>query len=102
VYGPEVLTFQNQMDGLLFESARWVLNLSGVSQIDACGVGSLTVGHREARSLGGSMKLSGVCGRVHELLELMRVAAILEIYPSENDAIRAFEPAPLAALSFHC
>jgi anti-anti-sigma factor len=101
VYGPEMLAFQNQVEGLLLNSGRCVLNLSGVSQIDACGVGSLMAGHSTARELGGSMKVAGVCRRVYELLELTRVANVLEIYPHENDAVRASCATRLAARSFH-
>jgi anti-anti-sigma factor len=63
-----------------------VLDLSGVPLIDSAGVRALVRGHTSAQRVGGSLRMAGLSPAVREVVELSRLAGVLEIYDSVEAA----------------
>jgi anti-sigma B factor antagonist len=70
---------------------KFILNLARVDAIDSYGVGELARCYSIVRRAGGEMKLAALSRNVLEVLEISRLTTILEIYPEEAAAVRAFE-----------
>ena len=73
------------------EGPGFVLNLSGVSNIDSSGIGELVSGFTTARSKGRVMKLAALPKRVEDLLRMTGIYRIFEIHRDDTQAIRSFE-----------
>jgi anti-sigma B factor antagonist len=69
---------------------RIVLNLNGVNYIDSSGLGELVKTHTSIRNKGGELKLASLSKRVHDLLEITRLAAVFDIQKDESSAIQSF------------
>src|SRR5208282_2694818 len=69
---------------------RIVLNLSEVQYIDSSGVGELVKSHTTIRNRGGELKLTNLNKRVHDLLQMTRLAAVFDIQKDEARAIESF------------
>jgi len=67
-----------------------VLNLGEVHYIDSSGVGELVKAHTTMRNQGGQLKLANLNKRVHDLLQLTRLAAVFDIQKDEASAIESF------------
>ncbi len=63
-----------------------VVDLSGVPSIDSAGVRALVRGHTSAQRVGGSLRLAGLSAAVRQVVELSRLAGVLEIYDSVEAA----------------
>jgi anti-sigma B factor antagonist len=68
-----------------------VLDLKEVSVIDSRGVGELVASFSSLKKNGGSLKLACPSKFVREVLQITRIATIIEIYDSEEEAVKAFE-----------
>jgi anti-sigma B factor antagonist len=84
---------------LLHEAAsggarKILLNLAELSFIDSSGLGELAAGHTNAKHKGGAMKITGVPGRVQELLQMTGLSRVLDIHDSESDALRGWGVSP--------
>ena len=72
-------------DRLLNAISKWpcpriaVLDLAGVTEIDAAGIGALVSVRKQAKASGVSLKLMNLTPRVEELFELMRLNSAFEI-----------------------
>jgi len=71
-------------------SNRIVLNLNEVHYIDSSGLGELVKTHTTVRNKGGELKLASLSKRVHDLLEMTRLAAVFDIQKDETSAIQSF------------
>ncbi|MFZ3340629.1 MAG: STAS domain-containing protein [Terriglobales bacterium] len=69
---------------------RIVLNLNDVHYIDSSGLGELVKTHTTVRNKGGELKLASLSKRVHDLLEMTRLAAVFDIQKDESSAIQSF------------
>jgi anti-anti-sigma factor len=65
-----------------------VLDLNEVSAIDGGGIGTLAECIRNAKESGARLVLCRVPRKVRTLLDLTRVSSLVEIAPTENDALR--------------
>jgi anti-sigma B factor antagonist len=68
-----------------------VLNLSGVSAIDSSGVGELVAGLRTAKNVNAQLKATQLGGRVQHVLGLAQILPLLNVYPTEEEALASFE-----------
>jgi anti-anti-sigma factor len=89
VYGKETELLQDQLNQLLRQYRRCIVNMAGVTQIDAHGLGVLVDCYRRARSRGSLLLLVNVSDELYELLQLTRLSRVLEIYSTEEEAINA-------------
>jgi anti-sigma B factor antagonist len=91
VFGQESDSLRDTVKKLLPDNRRLVLNLSEVAYVDSGGLGTLVGLFLSARSAGAVMKLAGPTPRVTELLEITKLGTVLEVYPSEDLAVRSFQ-----------
>jgi anti-sigma B factor antagonist len=67
-----------------------VLNLGQVVYIDSSGIGELVKAHTTIRNKGGQLKLATLNQRVHDLLQITRLASVFDIEKDEASALRSF------------
>jgi len=89
--GPIVIAHLFQFQTRLREhtTPKIVLDLSGVPYMDSSGLGAILNSHVSAQKNGRALLLAGVNERVHALLQLTKVDAILKIYPDVATAVAA-------------
>lgn len=66
-----------------------ILNLEKVKYIDSSGVASLVEGLRASRDFGSRLLLFGLSPNVREVLQLLRLLKVFEIYENEQQALSA-------------
>ncbi|MGC8549009.1 MAG: STAS domain-containing protein [Acidobacteriaceae bacterium] len=106
VAGPEC----GQLEAILnLDSRRHlkqvVLEVSGLNRLDSLGLGLIVRTAASLRRRNGDLRLANPASIVTQLLELTRVAAILNSYPTDEAAILSFmenEPAPAASTCTGC
>jgi len=64
--------------------------LAEVNYVDSSGIGELVKTHTTLRNMGGELKLASLNKRVHDLLEMTRLAAVFDIQKDEASAIGSF------------
>jgi len=67
-----------------------VLDLSRLRFVDSSGLGALLSCLRQLTGRGGDLRLSGMSKPVRALFELVRMHRIFDIYPTKEEAIKAF------------
>jgi anti-sigma B factor antagonist len=67
-----------------------VLNLAGVSFMDTAGMGEMVGCYVSASRTGSKIKICEVTRRISDLLQMTRLTSVLDIYDSEDDALRSF------------
>jgi anti-anti-sigma factor len=63
-----------------------VLNLSDLSYINSSGLGALVAAYKRVRSLDGSVRLCHVRGAIAEVMKLIRLHTIVDIFDTEEAA----------------
>ena len=71
-------------------STRVLLNVADVEYVDSAGLGALVATSLLAKKAGGSVKLLQPSKRLHDLLAMSRLLALLEVCESETDALQRF------------
>lgn len=74
-----------------------LLDLSGVTQMDSAGVGTLVAVYLHALKRGGKLKLLRPSDRVVRVLHMTRLDTAFEVFENENDAVRTFETRTIIA-----
>lgn len=72
------------------EKTLILLNLSGVTYIDSCGLGELVASHVTAQKKGGEIKLLNLTESLREMMTITKLVDIFDVYESEPDALRSF------------
>ena len=88
-FGKEAQLLKKCVEGVLSHFSICLLNLEGIDQIDARGLGTLVGCFEKARSLGCLLLIGGASAKVLDLLQITQLNKVLEIYSSEHDAIEA-------------
>ena len=91
VFGDEATALRKTVEEVLSEVRQCVLNLRCISHIDAHCLGILVELCAADRRSGGSLKLSNLNRRCRELFNLTGIASTMELYASEDEALRACE-----------
>ena len=79
------------VDGLLQSGARSILiNLDQVPYMDSSGIGALVSCYKHAVDRGAAVKLLNPKKRVFDLLHLIKLDAIFEVFHDEPQAIASF------------
>ena len=71
-------------------SKKILLNLHGVGYVDSSGIGELVKSYTTVRNQGAQMKLVNLSKRMHDLLEMTRLATVFDIQPDEASALQSF------------
>lgn len=69
---------------------RFVVNLHHLVFIDSVGIGEIVRSYTHLAGMGGSLKIAQAGPRVVEVLEVTHLDSIIQLYPSEEAAIRSF------------
>ncbi|MBC8030020.1 MAG: STAS domain-containing protein [Pyrinomonadaceae bacterium] len=89
--GGNTLSLHKSIRCLISEKKSMILlNLSGVTFIDSCGLGELVASQVSVENSGGEMKLVGLTETLRELFTATRLLAIFEVFQNEADAIENF------------
>jgi anti-sigma B factor antagonist len=89
MFGEEANTLRDFLREALTENKRMVLNLSGVSYIDSGGLGTLVGVYSSARAAGAEIKLAGLGQRLHDVLQITKLATVFQVFDSEQEALAA-------------
>src|SRR5215831_1827385 len=82
-----------------------VLNLSEVPYIDSTGIGELTGAAQAIRRQGGDLKLLNLTRRVRDMVEVVKLGTIFELFDDEAAALKSFpgdqkqDPGPVSRAS---
>jgi len=80
-------------------STKIVLNLGEVQYVDSSGLGELVKTHTTVRNKGGQLRLVNLGKRLHDLLQMTRLAAVFDIEPDEASALRSLDDKPSQAVA---
>ncbi len=97
VYRDEAAALSRLVGEILDNGGKVVLDLTGVSSIDSAGIGELVFLHTWARSRNADLKCASPSPLVRELLDLTNLNSVLEIHPSMDEALSAFQSAEACA-----
>ncbi len=70
---------------------KLVIDLTRLRFVDSSGLGALLSCLRQLTAKGGDLKLCGMPKQVRAVFELVRMHRIFNIYPTREEAIRAFQ-----------
>ena len=91
VLGDESSGFRSAIENLLAAGAtKLVVNLGGVNYVDSAGLGALIEAHRNTKAKGGHLKLSHLGPKFQQALEIAKLLAIFETFPTDAAALAAF------------
>jgi anti-sigma B factor antagonist len=76
-----------------------VLNLGEVQYVDSSGLGELVKTHTTVRNRNGQLRLVNLSKRIHDLLQMTRLAAVFDIEPDEASAIKSLGDKPAQAVA---
>ena len=71
---------------------KLLLNLADVAQLDSSGISAIIGTHVSLRRQGSSLKLLCPCGRVHDVLRVIRLPDIIPTFEDEAQALASFRP----------
>ncbi len=91
VYRNEAATFSHLVREALKESAKVLLDMSGVTLIDCAGIGELATLHARAKLKHAELKYAELKPFVLRHIELTHLTTFLEIHPRLDEALTAFE-----------
>ena len=77
---------------LAWHQDRVVLDLSLVDKMDSAGLGALLSASAELQSVGGGLALANLNSAHRKALLITRLETVLDVFPSEQDAINSFFP----------
>lgn len=89
--GGNTVAFHKSIRSLILEQKLLILlNLTGVTFIDSCGLGEMVASQVSVENRGGEIKLVGLTEPLRELFARTRLLSVFETYESEADAIQNF------------
>lgn len=68
-----------------------ILNLGDVPYIDSAGIGELASAYVAIKKAGGSLALLNLTRRVREVLQIVHLVTVFQVFESEADALSAFK-----------
>ena len=77
-------------DVLAAGSKKIVLDCSKVSRMDSSGVGELVAAYTSTTNKGGELRLLDLSPKVAQVLQVTRLAGILESYETEEAVVASF------------
>jgi anti-sigma B factor antagonist len=81
---------------VLQANTKVVLDLTAVRFMDSSGLGAMLSCLRQLSARKGELKLCGMSKQVRGAFELVRLRRIFDIYPSQAEAVLAFQAKPAA------
>jgi len=89
--GEESDALREKVKSLIAEGNKnIVLNMDHMEYIDSTGLGILVSLHVSARARGGTLKLSNLGPRFHEILRITKLVKVFEVCNTEAAAVASF------------
>jgi anti-sigma B factor antagonist len=85
-----VAEFKRDIAPILETQRELVLDLRRLRFVDSSGMGAILSCLRQLSAKGGDLKLCGMTRQVRTVFELVRMHRIFDIYPTQEEAVRAF------------
>ncbi|HUO15940.1 MAG TPA: STAS domain-containing protein [Verrucomicrobiae bacterium] len=83
--------FRQTVKNLLDKNTEKILiDLHGVGYLDSAGLGELVRTYSSVRNGGGQAKVLNPSKRVHDLLQMTRLASVFDVQPDEATALQSF------------
>lgn len=82
---------KRDMAPILEANARLVIDLTRLRFVDSSGLGAMLSCLRHVSAKGGDLKLCGLSRQVRAAFELVRMHRIFDIFPTREEAVRAFQ-----------
>jgi len=93
INGGESELLSSHLQKLVADGVRkLLLNLTNLTQVDSSGVSVIVTTYVSLRSQGGELKLLCPCGRVLEVLTVLRLLQIIPSFEEETQALASFRP----------
>jgi anti-sigma B factor antagonist len=89
MFGEEASLLRNTLREILSTARKVVLNFSDVTYIDSGGLGTVVGVCSAARPEGAEIKLTGLGHRLHNVLQVTKLATVFDVYETEQQAIAA-------------
>jgi anti-sigma B factor antagonist len=90
VLGEEANAMEAELVRGTREFSRVVLNVAAVERLDSTGIGLLVRYAAKAHKAGGDIRLAAAPAFFVSLLEIANLTSILQVFPTEEDAILSF------------
>jgi anti-sigma B factor antagonist len=71
-----------------------LVNLAAVPSVGSAALGALAHGYISASRRGGTLKITGVSPRVHQMLVMTRLASVFDAFDREAEAVASFTATP--------
>jgi anti-sigma B factor antagonist len=85
------MTIRNTVGDILNGGGKKiVLNLADVNYIDSSGVGELVNTYTTVANKGGQLRFLSLTKKVHEVLAIMKLLTVFQVYDSEQATIASF------------
>jgi anti-sigma B factor antagonist len=97
VFGEEADELRGVLLTLLKETKRIILNFAWVGHIDSSGVGTVVASFISARHRGAQIKFAALSPGAKQVLKTTHVDRLFEVYDTNEEAIKSFQPHPEAA-----
>jgi anti-sigma B factor antagonist len=92
-FGPPDAHFRNELDKrVLAKQVRVVLNLDQLTEIDTTGLGTLLFALAKLQKAGGGLALVDLKPLHIEVVLEAKLAAVFEVFKTDQDAINSFFP----------
>lgn len=80
---------KDRVNNLIFQGQHEiVLNLAGVPYVDSAGLGQLIASSTTVARQGGRLRLLNLTKRVQDLLAIVKLLTVFDVYTSEADAVK--------------
>ena len=87
----EMVSMKNKMNRLISRNQKnVVLDMSQTSSVDLAGLGILVERLRTIRSLNGDIKFCNIRPEIYQVLQLVGLNGLMELYPSREEALASF------------
>lgn len=94
--GGTTVALHNSIRTLIREEKTLILlNLSGVTYIDSCGLGEIIASHVTLQRIGGALKLLQLTESLRELMIATKLLDVFDVYDIESTALVSFAELPL-------
>lgn len=91
MFGEEATGLREHVKDLLRSTKKVLLDMSGVTNIDSGGLGTLVGLYSSARASGADIKLTGLGQRLRDVLSITKLSTVFEVYDTQQQALAAFE-----------
>jgi anti-sigma B factor antagonist len=70
--------------------SKLVMDLTGVAYVDSSGLGALVATMKQARAVGGNLKLCGLQEDVRSIFEMTRLIKVMAVHSDRQEAVASW------------